>query len=177
MTRTNVHTLLSVLLWTAALVLLVNYMIQVVVMARYWVPDLMEGGQVHELGVLAVAAPLVVIGVLWLFADIIARLALARPGGAEFESELDAGAWQTIAFSAVGLYFALDHATGVARSLLFRFATRDEWMSLLAEQRRDFVLGVIGDAVGLLAGVALLFGARGLAGLVYRFRYGSPPTA
>lgn len=50
---------------------------------------------------------------------------------------------------------------------------REQWHELIDDQRRNFEIGLAGDAIGVVVGVALLFGARGLVGLLHRFRYGS----
>lgn len=176
MTRTNVHTLLTVLIRAAALVIVVGFATTSATWLATWLPALRRdapGADALLLGSMAVMA--LAIGTLWLLADKLARLALARPDGQVFESALDAATWQSIAFSTVGLWVFVEHGLSLLRWVFFRIAVRDDWQHFGDGQRRDFVLGAIGDATGVLVGIALLIGARGLVNVVHRIRHGASP--
>jgi hypothetical protein len=172
-TRTNAFTLLTILIRAGALVVVVGFATTSATWLATWLPGLRGEDAAWDWLLLAsMALMLLMVGTLWLLADKLARLALARPDGQVFESQLDAGAWQAIAFSTVGLWVAVDHGLGFLRWMVFRFAVRDQWAGFADDQQRDFVLGVIGDIVGVAVGSALLLGARGLVVALHRFRYG-----
>lgn len=173
MTRTNVFTLLTVLVRCAALVILVNSAVHAVVSMATWIPSI-GGEQRPDWTVFgAMALMLGSAAVLWVFADLVARLALARPDGQVFESTLEPQAWQSIAFASIGLWMIVSDGSTALRWLLFRFVMRDTWHSLIEDQQRDFVLGLIGNTIGIAIGIGLLLGSRGLAAALHRIRYGS----
>ncbi|HEY2346103.1 MAG TPA: hypothetical protein VGH80_09490 [Xanthomonadaceae bacterium] len=114
---------------------------------------------------------LAVAALLWLFADLLARVALARPQQVTFESDVPASEWQALAFSAIGLWQsieALSYLSGrIVRLLMLRMATEGNGAIGLPD---DFYGWVAADALRLLLGIGLLFGARGLVGLIRRYR-------
>ena len=169
--RTNTFTLLTVFVRVVAIAMLLSTILQFGV-AFFTVWGGPEAG--HEVLFATLAVPvltLVVFGLVWLFADVLVRLALARPDGATFESDLDAAAWQRIAFSAVGVWFA-------ASGLVDLFYSLAGWLQLRAyrDSYPDMQAGTalwpdtIGAVMHVVVGVALLLGARGLQGLLARLR-------
>jgi hypothetical protein len=173
MTRTNVYTLLTVLIRAAALLVLVSFAANLVLSIATWMPVSAAEEGVDWMLIGMIVLTLGVSSALWLFADVLARLALARPDGQVFDSDIDAQQWQSIAFSTVGLWALVYYGLGALRSLLFVIAMRNEGEGSLVGQRHDFVAGLVGDAIGSLLGIALLLGARGLVALLHRLRYGS----
>lgn len=173
MTRTNAYTLLcvairAVVVWFSASLLLM-------------IPGLMiamrDGAYEDDaiwLGLAAILLPALVLGLAWLFADKLARVALARPQEAVFESRIEAHIWLGLAFSIIGAYFLFQVLRDVAPLLI-------QWVMLsrstvgylqldgATEPLAIRVLTLLIEAV--LAGVFLLQGP-GLARLVHRWRYG-----
>lgn len=173
MTRTNVFTLLTVLIRAIALATLVGAIVQLSLSIALWTSPERATITFDPVLIGLVVAALATLCATWVFADVLARLALARPEGQVFDSDIDARQWQTIAFSTVGLWAVVVHGLAAVRTLLFMLVMREQWHELIDDQRRNFEIGLAGDAIGVVIGVALLFGARGLVGLLHRFRYGS----
>lgn len=116
MTRTNVFTLLTVLIRTIALATLVGAIVQLSLSIALWPsPERSTIAFDPVLIGLAVAA-LAAVCATWVFADVLARLALARPEGQVFDSDIDARQWQAIAFSTVGLWTVVVHGLAALRT-------------------------------------------------------------
>lgn len=115
-----------------------------------------------------------IVGMLWLFADKIARLALTRPSDHVFESDIDASTWFGLLLAAIGawhLFDALLHG--------FRLWVQSRVVVGMGEGAADMVASLKWQAVGCLleAGVsiALILGGRGMAAALYRLRYAGTP--
>lgn len=166
--RTNVYTLLTVFVRVIALA----FVLQAFLHAATLVVFAADGG-FPDMGfqLLGLALVVLLFGVVWLFADVLVKMALGRPQGATFESDLDADGWRAIAFGAIGIWFAASGVLDIVRNGLQWFLMRR-----VAYEYRDVDMTVtylsqIGTAVVEIAiGVALLLGARGLAGAVRRMR-------
>lgn len=108
--------------------------------------------------------------VLWLFADVVARAALAGPGEPRFDSTLDYGQWQALAFSLLGLWLA---ATGlldlVWNAVAVWWASRESG-ARIERLGADQFAAIVSSAVQVALGIALLLGHRGLVGLLARLR-------
>jgi hypothetical protein len=101
---------------------------------------------------------------LWSFADVIVKLALLRGDQPPFESTLDVDQWQRVAFSAIGVLMGGNGVVGL-------FGTALTW-ARLGELLPERVLAnsLADGALRIAVGAALLFGARGLVGMVERVR-------
>jgi len=123
---------------------------------------------------IGLSTSLLIASMMWLFADKLARLALARPQQVIFDSDVAVGHWQSLAFSVVGLWNACDGLVRLIRllseHLYIVYASGGAAMSTSAID--SAIPGAIFEtALGLL----LVFQSRGLVGLVRRMReYGSP---
>lgn len=116
-------------------------------------------------------ATLAVAFLLWLYPGPLAHLCSTRSAGEVFESPVTAQDLQSIALSVLGMYFVVGGIVGfihyesnqfVADSILDR-----------EEHIRDFVQVGLYWLLQIVMGAALTLGARGLAGLLHRLRYGT----
>jgi hypothetical protein len=172
MTRTNAYTLLCMVIRAVAVFTAASFVIS---LPRFVVglrnQALADGTMTFV--VIAMLAVVLIVGVLWLFADKIARLALVRPQDQVFESSLEPVAWLGIAISSIGawnLFAGLTDALYLLTKwqVLSRFEEQGMGDAGLAELVPD---GVATIAQILLALVFLLRGP-GLSRLFHRLRYG-----
>ena len=116
------------------------------------------------------AAAFLIVALLWLFADKIARLALTRPSDHVFESDIDASTWFGLILAAIGAWHLFDAVLQGARLLVqYRIGAG---MGMAAAELTDSLKWQFASYV-LEAGVsiALILGGRGMAAALYRLRY------
>ena len=173
MTRTNAYSLLTILIRTAALWMVLAWARLIPLALDMRMPG-HEDASVLPMVLGLCAVPLVA-GIMWIFADVIARLALARPQQIVFDSDVPAAEWQGVAFSVVGLWYACDGLVHLAR--LF---SQHLYAVYVLHNSAALVQSVVGSTipgaiVQTLLGIALVFRARGLVAWVRRLReYGAP---
>jgi hypothetical protein len=174
MTRTNAAGILTVLLRAAA----VWMVARVAVALPATVSGLATAGfQEDTLRPVLIGTFTVVLvaAVVWIFADLLARLALARPGQPPFDSDLSLAHWQELAIGVVGLLEAANGLITLCIGLLLVFLVgREDDIAVAVDMEFLIRQGVVEGIVQLVIGVALLFGARGLAALVRRMRDAGP---
>lgn len=109
---------------------------------------------------------------LWIYPGVLARLAVSKSGHDVFESPLSPLDFQRIAFSILGAWFVLNGLIDVAHDVFHMFTMADpaDGMSIGIAFEAESVKFVTSTARFLL-GVILMFGARGLVGLINRMRY------
>jgi hypothetical protein len=179
MTRTNAATVLTVLvrafaLWTA-------------LASALGIAQWLATGSKAELGenwpwaAAIYAAVFLLAAALWLFADLLARAALAGPGQPVFESDLSAAHWEQLAFSAIGAWQAFAGLLECG-SVGIRWFVLQRYSEQHAAAASDAGATIAGEgAMALLrlgAGIALVLGAGGIVRVVRRLRTaGSPPSA
>ena len=178
MTRTDAFTLLSMLiraiaLW-AACGLLIGLPAALFAMRNNQFLGA-DGGYWSTLPALAGIVLLLVL--VWLFADKIARLALVRPRDQVFESAMEPQAWLGLAISVIGAWYLFgglkDLAYLLPRWFLYSRApgplSSEAWEQMMPE-----LFAIVFELV--LASIFLLRGP-GLARLVHKLRYGdiTPP--
>jgi hypothetical protein len=172
MTRTNAAGILTILLRAAA--------VWMIARAAVSLPATMAAlanagfqADTSRPVLIGTATVVIVAAIVWLFADLLARLALARPGQPPFESDLPLAHWQELAIGVVGLLEAANGLITLSIGLLLAFLVgREDDMRVTM----DFLVqqGVVEGFVQLAIGLALLFGARGLAAFVRRLRDAGP---
>ncbi len=119
-----------------------------------------------------VAFQLLVAGLLWLYPGVLARFAAGKASHQYFESSIPAAKLQYIAFSVVGIWFVLEGLVFLSYELVqaaqFEFESLPVKLPVMASSSARIVFGL-----------ALMFGARGLAGLLNSIREkgGPVPTA
>ncbi len=127
--------------------------------------------------VLFVGAALGVFAAMWIYADKIARLTLARNTGEYFDSTVDAAQWQHIALSILGVFLAANHAVDLFQTLRFWLIARasEPSSTFTPDQLDSYVLHAIDSGFGIALGIGLMLGARGLSGLLHRLRTAGQP--
>lgn len=170
-TRTDAHSLLTILARAVAVCLFVYALVQGVQMAALAVG---RNWEIESIPMFASIGILLVLSVmLWLFADVLLKLSLSRPNAPVFESAMAPVEWQGIVFAGIGLWLLVNAVINLAYWLMqLAFAYRrpgadhiDVWFS------NDYLFAEpAGIAVSLVIGLLLLLRARGLAGLLARIR-------
>ncbi len=170
MTKTNAFSILCVLVRLFALWLFASAVIGLPyayeTAKRYATLDhaaqIAYGGSVFTFAVAAL---------LWIFADLIAKLALARPQQVVFESDVSVSEWQTLGFSAIGLWQAIDGLvfliSRVVRLAIVHLEMNSGAPIALPD---DFYVWIAADGLRLAVGIGLLFGSRGLVGMIRKYR-------
>lgn len=115
------------------------------------------------------AVQLLVIAALWLYPGMLARFAASRSSRELFEAAVSPMQLQYIALSVLGAWFALEGCVFLSYELVrtaqFAFENFPLKLASLAE-----------SGVRIVGGLALMLGARGLAGLLGTFRERGGPT-
>ena len=168
MTRTNVYTLLCVVIRAIAVwsVLRLGVGLPAMVVAKR---NTLDNGAGDGFVYVFFAAIFVLAVLAWIFADKIARLTLARPQGQVFESDLDAGAWLGVFLGAIGawqLFAAL--VDGAYLGSTFLIASAIEATGVVV--RHDYYPQMISICFKAFLGFALLLRGQGIAGLIHRLR-------
>jgi hypothetical protein len=168
-TRTNVFTLTTVLVRVLALYFLILTAIQFGgQLMLYFVADWSRNDMVFALAFVAI---LVLLGGLWLFADLVARAALARPDGEVFDSTLEAAAWREIGFALLGVWFAMRGSIDLVVQLFRHWQVNRSLHEYGSEAEAPALIpDAIESILTLAAGIVLLFGARALSRLLQRLR-------
>jgi len=171
MIRTNAYSILCVFIRTFAMWLFVTTVVAlplIFVTASQWDPQRKWIYFLIGTGISMVVATLV-----WIFADKLAKLALARPQQIIFESDIAASEWQTVAFSVVGLWQAFAGIVGLTIHLAGMLVVQPQMAAAGYPNLwpPKFVGDVAASCVQLILGLGLMFGSRGLVGLVRRYRH------
>lgn len=110
----------------------------------------------------------VVMALLWIFADKIARLALTRPSDHVFESDLDASTWFGLMIATIGVWHLFD-------ALMQGFRLWAQTQIVAGVSAADVLASLKGQIAGCVLeaviSVVLILGGRGLAAILYRLRY------
>jgi hypothetical protein len=120
-------------------------------------------------GGLAVLSLLIAM-MLWLYPGALARLASGRSAHQVFESPIDAGQIQWIAFSVLGMAWVMSGILDLAH-LGYQLIWMSEMLGTGEEAVRRLHGQIAYDVFELLVGIALTLGARGLAGVLLKVRY------
>lgn len=121
-------------------------------------------------------ASIVLSFLLWLYPGMLARLAAGRASREVLESPIAPMDLQFIAFSVLGITFAMKGLIGLV-AILFRVAlsahlSGEAFQRFLWQNGASTLVQFIQFAIG----IGLIFGARGLIGLLHRLRErGLPP--
>lgn len=117
-----------------------------------------------------VAFQLLVAGLLWLYPGALARLAAGKASHQYFESSIPGARLQYIAFSVVGAWFVLEGLVFLSYELVqaaqFEFESLPVKLPIMASSSARVVFGL-----------ALMFGARGLTGLLNSIREKGRPVS
>ncbi|HEV2606794.1 MAG TPA: hypothetical protein VGT79_02310 [Xanthomonadaceae bacterium] len=168
MTKTNAYSVLCVFIRTFALWMMASSVVNLpaVVVSSHQ----SRTGDFTTIGLIISAVVVAFAVLLWIFADKVAKLALARPQQNVFESDIAPAEWQSLAFAVVGAWQTFEglvalstHFVALIANGIFSDGSPPGYFFL-----QDYRL--VGAILRLLLGCALLFGARGLVGLLRRYR-------
>ncbi|MGS1078058.1 hypothetical protein [Pseudoxanthomonas beigongshangi] len=173
MTRTNAYTLLCVAIRAVVVWFFCSLLLTL--------PGLLFSFRHNEfgddaiwLGLSAVLLPALVLGLAWLFADKLARLALARPQESVFESRIEARTWLGLAFSIIGAYFLFlalrDTVPLLIQWVMLSRATPGSLM--LEGDSGPFLIRALTLLIDAALAAVFLLQGPGLARVVHRWRYG-----
>ena len=169
MTTTNAFSILCVLIRAFALWLFVTTLIAI--------PGYVLKGAFDEHWILLLSTtfvvPVLIAFVMWVFAEHLARMALARPTQVVFGSEISAVQWQSIAFSVIGLLQLINgigYLVYHAAKVIIAYYQTSETYPVATQLSSIFYAGMIDSAIRIIIGVSLLLGARGLVTLLHRLR-------
>ena len=168
MTKTNAYSLVVILVRLGALYLVIRGL--AVLVPVFW-SSVRSGGDAWALA-LGGGTLLVVGGLIWLTADLIAKVALASPREPQFASELDVGQWQYVLFSAAGLWWAIEGLNEVVWTIAHWWQLRAYAGPSAAMMRfgESHLADLVGGIVQFIFGIALLLGGRGLIAILHRLR-------
>lgn len=118
---------------------------------------------------------LVVAAALWLWPQLLVWWAIGKRGGEVFETPLDAGTVQYIAFSVTGAWLAVSGLAGAIGHLV-SIGVMSDFVEPL-QTKYQWIL-VMRYGIATVAGVSLMLGAHGLSVLLQDFRGRNlPPPA
>lgn len=169
--RTSLYSILCIVIRLGAVLLAVNAIADAA--SLYTGADLEAFGAAWVVG--SLAAVLLVAAALWIWPGILARLAAGRGSAEVFESPLSAQQLQWIALSVLGAYFVVDGVGGLVffvfqQGLAEAVVSREQQMS-------DWIVDGGYWAIRIGCGITLVFGARGLVGMLRGLReHGLPPA-
>lgn len=168
--RTSLYSILCIVIRLGAVVLAVSTLASALSMALM----IRQGTSPIDLWALIglFVAILAIAFLLWLYPGPLARLCSARSAGQVFESPIAARDLQWIALSVLGMYFVVAGLIGFVHFEANLFVAD----TIIDREKRieDFVQTGLYWLLQIVVGVALVFGARGLTGLLHRIRHGDP---
>lgn len=171
--KTSLHALLCIVVRTSGLATAASTLLSLPEIFAYTAA---AGSNLPPAFPITMAAVTFVIGcLLWVYPRAIASLATTRSSHEPFESPVEAADLQRIAFSVVGVWFALSGVVamvyGIARYIGVRMTddgTFDGAGVFFGSS------GIWSALATIVAGIALALGSRGLVGLLHTLRTASP---
>jgi hypothetical protein len=172
-TRTNAFSLLCVAIRAIVVFVLASALVQFPSMFVSLRQQAVDAG-FATLVLVMMAVSLLLLGLVWLYADKLARLTLARPQEPVFDSDIEPRVWLGLAVSVIGAWF-LFHALkdGVfllVRWLLLSRANVDVWHA--AEAPPDWIATIVSTLFEMVLAMVFLLRGQGIARWVQRMRYG-----
>lgn len=177
--RTSLYSILCIGIRLAAVLLAVNTLAGIPgIYSAIWHGDWQEDAWLLTglfVGLLILAF------LLWVFPGALARLAAGKASQQVFESPIEATELQYIAFSILGLWLCFGAIYGLTdvglRELILRHYLRVNTGLDMSELNAQSIASLASNVIKLSLGVALVFGARGLVGVLRHVRYTSLPSA
>ena len=172
--RTSLYSVLCMVIRLGAVLLAVSTLGSVLSLCL----ALRNGAAARDLvpALVAFVLTLLVAFLLWLYPGPLARMASTRSSQQILDIPIRAAQLQWIALSVLGMYFVVDGLVGFAH-----YEVQQLIVGAIADRERRIEKFVQVALYGLLQmgfGIALTLGARGLAGVLQRIRYGGlPPQA
>jgi hypothetical protein len=172
--RTNAFSLLCTVIRAIVIFVLATALVQFPTMFIQMRQQIVDGGFVGMLAA-SMAVSFGLLALIWLYADKLARLALARPQEPIFESDLEPRVWLGLAVSVIGawfLFFALkDGVYLLMRWMLLSRANADVLEAV--QQQPDFVAEMVSAVFEVALAILFLLRGQGIARWVQRMRYGN----
>ncbi len=176
--KTNGFTLLTLFTRLMALVYLVDATLKTIPLAMNHIQQdktLFQQDVYYYLVVLAFFA------LLWLFADVLAKFALARKDAGLFESSMPPAEWAKLLFAGLGVWHASVAVMDMFYFMGYLFSLKEILEYDPSWYQKTFLPGVMSCVAQLVIGLALFFGSSGLTRLFQQYRhYGvssTPDTA
>ena len=175
MTRTNAYSVLCV--FTRAFAMWIFVATVVAMSTLLATATMWDREQRWTYFLIGSVLPMVVAILVWIFADKLAKLALARSQQVVFDSDIPVSEWQVVAFSVVGLWQAFAGIVGLTIHLAGMLVAHSQLVSANASASwpSNFIGNIVASCVQMVLGLALMFGARGLVGLIRRYREAGHP--
>jgi len=170
--RTSLYSILCIVIRLGAVMLAVSTLASALAMALM----IRQGTSAMDLwaSIGLFVAILAIAFVLWLYPGPLARLCSTRNAMQVFESPIAARDLQWIALGVLGMYFFVDGLVGFLHFEANVFVA--DTITDRGKRFEDFVEAGLYWLIRLVVGAALVFGARGLSGLLHRLRErGLPP--
>ena len=174
MIRTNAFSLLCVAIRAIVIFVLASALVQ---FPSIFISLRQQAADSGFLGIViaSMAVSLGMLALIWLYADKLARLALAHPLEPVFDSDIEPRVWLGLAVSVIGAWFLfLALKDGVYLSMrwvLLARANVDVWRS--AEAPPDWIANVVATLFEIVLAVVFLLRGQGIARWVQRMRYGN----
>jgi hypothetical protein len=169
MTRTNAYSLFVILLRAAAVWLVCSLALAV----PTYLASGLRGNWPWDVLAVFLLVPSLFAALVWLYADKLARLVMARPNQPLFESDIAASEWQALIFSAIGLWQAvigfLDTMIHFLKWFPLSRAIRDSGGAMAWPD--DYWPDTIASVLQVAVGVGLMLGARGIVAMLHKWRY------
>jgi hypothetical protein len=172
--RTNAFSLLCVAIRAIVIFVLASALVQfpsIFVALRQQAAD---GGSLGWV-IAGMAVSLGLLVLIWLYADKLARLALAHPQEPVFDSDIEPRVWLGLAVSLIGawfLFFALKNGVYLLMQwMLLSRANADVLQAV--QQQPDFIARAVSAVFEVVLAIVFLLRGQGLARWVQRMRYGS----
>jgi hypothetical protein len=172
--RTNAFSLLCVAIRAIVIFVLANALVQ---FPATFISLRQQGIEGSFAGVVigSMAVSLGLLALIWLYADKLARLALARPQESVFESDVEPRVWLGLAVSLIGawfLFFALKNGVYLLMQwMLLSRANADVLQAV--QQQPDFIARVVSAVFEVVLAIIFLLRGQGIARWVQRMRYGN----
>ena len=173
MVKSDAFTLLSMLIRAIALWVACAFLVGIPSMLIGMRNNQYAGSDRDAYVLLAVAlGALVVLALMWLFADKIAKLALVRPHQQVFESDLEPRVWLGLAISVIGAWYLFGGLKDLAYLLPRWFIFSREPGPMLPDVLQQLVPELFAVIFELVLATVFLLRGQGLARWVQRMRYG-----
>ena len=173
MTRTNAYSLLCMIIRAVAVWSLGKMAISLPGM----LVALRETGSGFGAGwfLASIGLEVLVIAVLWLFADKLAKLALTRPQDVTFESDMAPATWLGLLLSGIGAWFLFGGVIN-ALYLVVRWFMALRTSGYGSAIDPETVAQTAATVLEIALGAAMLLRGRGLSRWIHRLRYGVEPA-
>ena len=166
--QTSLYSILCIVVRLGAIFLAFSTLSSLLALLVTWRAGAEVAGLGYSIGFVALVLWLAFM--LWVYPGVLARIAAGRGSQQVFESPISAAQIQWIAFSVLGMYFVISGLVGLTYYAIQQIRAGE----LIGYDRVAlFMSDGLFWLVQIALGAGLTLGARGLAGVLYRVRYGN----